>query len=113
ALAREKDKASKERLETLRRELADQREKRSALQAQWDSERAAIAGVRKLREELERARLEVEAAERAYDLNKAAELRHGRIPELEAQVRAAEESISGVAAGAGPCLLREEVTEQE
>ncbi|GMU66397.1 MAG: chaperone protein ClpB [Acidobacteriota bacterium] len=113
ALAKEKDKASKERLGALRKELADQRERQRALRGQWDAERAAIAGVRKLREELERARLEVEAAERAYDLNKAAELRHGRIPELEAEVRAAEESISGGGAVAGPRLLREEVTEQE
>jgi ATP-dependent Clp protease ATP-binding subunit ClpB len=113
ALAKEKDKASKERLDALRKELADQRERQRALRGQWDSERAAIAGVRKLREELERARLDVEAAERAYDLNKAAELRHGRIPELEAEVRAAEEAISGGGATAGPRLLREEVTEQE
>ncbi len=112
ALAREKDKASKERLEALRRELADLKHRQLELKSQWEAERMAIGEVRKLREELEKARLEVEAAERAYDLNKAAELRHGRIPELEARVHEAETKISS-GNGATPRLLREEVTEQE
>ncbi len=112
ALAKEKDRASKDRLEALRRELADLKHRQLALRGQWEAERAAIGEVRKLREELEKARLEVEAAERAYDLNKAAELRHGRIPTLEAAVHEAEARISS-GDGATPRLLREEVTEQE
>jgi len=112
ALAKEKDRASKDRLEALRRELADLKHRQLALKGQWEAERAAIGEVRKLREDLEKARLEVESAERAYDLNKAAELRHGRIPDLEAKVREAEARISS-GDGATPRLLREEVTEQE
>ncbi len=123
ALAKEKDKASKERLKELRRELADLKEEQLSLNEQWQAERASIAEVRKLREELEKARTQVEEAERAYDLNRAAELRHGLIPTLETQVREAEAKIAGEAgaapgadgrrAGTGGRLLREEVTEQE
>jgi ATP-dependent Clp protease ATP-binding subunit ClpB len=110
ALAREKDKASQERLNELREELANRRDERHALKAKWEAERAAIARVRELREELEKARAQVEEAERAYDLNRAAELRHGLIPALESGVRAAEERIAGEEEGR---LLREEVTERE
>jgi ATP-dependent Clp protease ATP-binding subunit ClpB len=119
ALAKEKDKASKERLQQLRRELADFKEQQLSLKGQWEAERAAIAEVRELRASLEKAKGQVEEAERAYDLNRAAELRHGLIPSLESKVRAAEASIAGGAGGAsGPApgaarLLREEVTEQE
>jgi ATP-dependent Clp protease ATP-binding subunit ClpB len=123
ALAKEKDKASKARLEELRRELANLKDQLHSLRDQWESERRAIAEVRRLREELEKARQGVETAERAYDLNKAAELRHGLIPSLEGKVREAEAKIAGEAdaapggvggrAPARPRLLREEVTEQE
>ncbi|MGH2587847.1 MAG: AAA family ATPase, partial [Dehalococcoidia bacterium] len=112
ALKNEKDKASKERLKELQVELANARDERLSLKGKWEAEREAIAGVRKLREELERARLQVEEAERAYDLNRAAELRHGMIPSLEEKVRTAEEQIAGGAAGESR-LLREEVTETE
>jgi len=112
ALKKEKDKASKERLEELRQELADSKDELHALKEKWEAERRAIADVRRLREELERARLQVEEAERAYDLNRAAELRHGLIPSLESKVREAEEKIAAGAAGESR-LLREEVTEAE
>jgi ATP-dependent Clp protease ATP-binding subunit ClpB len=117
ALKKEKDKASKDRLQTLRAELADLKEELLHLRGRWENERAAIGSVRRIREELEGARRAVEEAERAYDLNRAAELRHGLIPSLEGKLKEAEASTAG-AAGAAPGsgagrLLREEVTEQE
>jgi len=114
ALKKEKDKASKERLTSLQVELANLKEEQLSLRERWESERRAIADVRRLREELEKARLQVEDAERAYDLNRAAELRHGLIPTLESKVREAETAIAGEAGGGtGERLLREEVTDEE
>jgi ATP-dependent Clp protease ATP-binding subunit ClpB len=128
ALKKEKDKASQERLETLRRELADLKTQADAMRAQWQAEKQAIAGVRALREQIEQVRREIEAAERKYDLNRAAELKHGKLPELEKKLRAGEAALSGAggsgvpkAADAGGSgapkggkrLLREEVTEAE
>ncbi|HVR07875.1 MAG TPA: Clp protease N-terminal domain-containing protein, partial [Thermoanaerobaculia bacterium] len=112
ALKKEKDKASRERLEDLRRELADRREQASAMRAQWEAEKQAIQKVRALREQIEKVRQEVEEAERQYDLNRAAELRHGRLPELERQLREQDARISAKQGG-GRTLLREEVTEEE
>jgi ATP-dependent Clp protease ATP-binding subunit ClpB len=112
ALKKEKDKASKERLEDLRRELADLREKASAMRAQWETERQAIQQVRTLREQIEKLRQEIEEAERQYDLNRAAELRHGRLPELERQLREQDARIASKQSS-GRQLLREEVTEEE
>jgi ATP-dependent Clp protease ATP-binding subunit ClpB len=112
ALKKEKDKASKERLLDLRRELADLREKASAMRAQWETEKQAIQQVRALREQTERLRQDIEEAERQYDLNRAAELRHGRLPELERQLREQDARIAGKQGG-GRKLLREEVTDQE
>jgi ATP-dependent Clp protease ATP-binding subunit ClpB len=111
ALSKETDAASKERLETLRRELADLRGKADAMTAQWEGERAAIRKVQALREELEQVRREIEEAERAYDLNRAAELRHGRLPELERRLEAEEARLTEKQNG--DRLLREEVTEEE
>jgi ATP-dependent Clp protease ATP-binding subunit ClpB len=111
ALKKEKDKASKERLEALRRELADLRAQADAMTAQWEAERQAIHKLQALREELEQLRREIEEAERNYDLNRAAELRHGRLPELERRLRAEEERLNEKQGGTR--LLREEVTEDE
>ena len=111
ALKKEKDKASKERLETLRKELADLRAHADAMRAQWESERQAIRKLQSLREELEQLRREIEDAERRYDLNRAAELRHGKLPELERRLRAEEERLQSKQDGTR--LLREEVTEDE
>jgi ATP-dependent Clp protease ATP-binding subunit ClpB len=111
ALKKEKDEASKKRLETLRKELSELHSQADAMTAQWEAERAAIRKLQALREELEQVRREVEAAERAYDLNRAAELRHGRLPELERRLKA-EEARLGDKQGATR-LLREEVTEDE
>jgi ATP-dependent Clp protease ATP-binding subunit ClpB len=109
ALKKEKDKASKERLESLRQELADLRDKSKSMRAQWETEKAALQEVRKLREDLEQRRLELERAERDYDLGKSAELKHGVIPTLEAKLREKEVAL----AAEGDRLLREAVDEDE
>jgi ATP-dependent Clp protease ATP-binding subunit ClpB len=111
ALSKETDRASQERLEHLRKELADLKEQAETMRAQWDAEKQAIASVRALREEIEQVRREIEQAERAYDLNRAAELRHGKLPELERRRQTAEERLT--ASHEGHRLLREEVTEDE
>jgi ATP-dependent Clp protease ATP-binding subunit ClpB len=111
ALAKEEDSASRSRLEELRRELADLRAEADAMQAQWEAERHALRKVQTLRQEIEQVKQEAEQAERDYDLNRAAELRHGRLPELERQLRSAEERLASKQGGRR--LLREVVTEEE
>ena len=111
ALAKEDDQVSKERLENLRKELADLRAEADAMRAQWEAERAALRRVQALRQEMEQVRQEAELAERDYDLNRAAEFRHGKLPELERRLQAQEEQLAtrqGVRR-----LLREVVTEEE
>ena len=106
ALQKESDEASKERLTDLRQELADQREKLGELKARWSNEKAEIDKVQAAKEELEHLRNESEIAEREGDYAKVSELRYGRIPELEQQVKDAEE-----AAGASSrTMLTEEVS---
>ncbi|MCC5024715.1 MAG: hypothetical protein J6386_18830 [Candidatus Synoicihabitans palmerolidicus] len=90
ALKLEKDNASKLRLKALQSELGDPRSQGTALRGKWDKEKAAIDRVRKVREDLEALRVEMAQAERAYDLNKLAELRHGRLPHLEAELKRLE-----------------------
>jgi len=111
ALAKESDSASKKRLEELRRELADLRAEADAMRAQWEAERQALRKVQALREEIERVRHEADQAERSYDLNRAAELRHGKLPELERRLQAEEAQLA--AKQGGRRLLREVVTEDE
>ncbi|MGJ8650455.1 MAG: ATP-dependent chaperone ClpB [Opitutaceae bacterium] len=108
ALKNEKDEASKDRLKTLSKELADIREKESALRAKWDSEKAAIDQIRAVREELDATRIEMERAERNYDLNAVAQLRHGKMPELEQRLK----ELEAVDAKEG-ALLKEEVSQEE
>lgn len=104
ALNKETDAASKDRLVKLRQELADERERLGELTARWNNEKAAFDKVREAREELERLRQESEIAERDGDYGKVAELRYGRIPELEKEVEAAE------ANSLHQTMLSEEVT---
>jgi ATP-dependent Clp protease ATP-binding subunit ClpB len=112
ALAKEEeDPASLGRLEVLRKELADLRAEADALRAQWEAERQALRRVQTLREELEQVRQEADQAERHYDLNKAAELRLGRLPDLQRRLAVEEERIA--VHGGGQRLLREVVTEEE
>ena len=110
ALKKEKDKASGERLHDLRRELGDLKNQAGAMRAQWEDEKAAIGQVRELRERIEAVRRQVEEAERQADLNKAAELKYGRLPELERELAEREAALSGEG---GVRLLREEVTGEE
>jgi ATP-dependent Clp protease ATP-binding subunit ClpB len=111
ALVKDEDVASEERLSTLRRELADLRSEADAMRAQWEAERQALHKVQELRQEIEHVRHRAEEAERAYDLNGAAELRHATLPELERRL-AAEEALLGRKHGTRR-LLREVVTEEE
>ncbi|HTV98791.1 MAG TPA: ATP-dependent chaperone ClpB [Streptosporangiaceae bacterium] len=111
ALAKEEDEPSRGRLESLRRELADLRAEADSLRAQWESERQALRRVQTLREEMEQVRQEAEQAERNYDLDKAAELRLGRLPELQRRLEAEEGHLAG--RQGGQRLLREVVTEDE
>jgi ATP-dependent Clp protease ATP-binding subunit ClpB len=111
ALDQETDPASRARLEHLRRELADLRGEVDAKHAQWEAERQAIRKVQELRQELERARQEAEQAERAYDLNRAAQLRYGTVSELERRLAAEEERLANKQGQSR--LLREVVTAEE
>ncbi|MEN0137326.1 MAG: AAA family ATPase, partial [Rhodococcus sp. (in: high G+C Gram-positive bacteria)] len=107
ALQKESDAASKDRLEKLRQELADEREKLNQLTTRWQNEKQAIDSVRGVKEQLETLRGEEERAERDGDLGKAAELRYGRIPQLEKELEQAARD-SGAAAD-GDVMLKEEV----
>jgi ATP-dependent Clp protease ATP-binding subunit ClpB len=111
ALSKETDPASIARLDQLRRELADLRADLDAKHAQWESERQGIRKVQELRAQLEQVRHEAEEAERNYDLNRAAELRYGRLAELERRLEAEEEQLA--AKQNSHRLLREVVTEDE
>ena len=112
ALKKEKDAASKARLESLLRELADQKSEADAMGAQWEQEKTEISQLRQLRQQIETVRHEIEAAEGRADLNQAAELKYGTLPELEKQL-AGRESPTEVGAVGDSRLLREEVTEEE
>ncbi|TYS65688.1 ATP-dependent chaperone ClpB [Sutcliffiella horikoshii] len=111
ALKKEKDQASMERLTQLQQELANLKEKASAMKAQWQLEKDDIQLVRVKREELEKLKRDLETAENNYDLNKAAELRHGKIPSLEKELMQLEEKARQKKESNQ--LLREEVTEEE
>ena len=110
ALKKEEDKLSRERLETVTKELAQLREQFNSMKAQWDNEKAAITKVQKLREEIEQVGGEIERAEREYDLNKAAELKYGKLPQLKAELEK-EEKLAEEAQQSN--LLRDKVTEEE
>ncbi|MET0711687.1 MAG: ATP-dependent chaperone ClpB [Jiangellaceae bacterium] len=111
ALAEETDPASRRRLEELRKELADLKAEADAMRAQWEAERQALREVQALRQEIEQVRLDSERAEREYDLNRAASLRHGKLPELERRLVAGEERLQTKQGGRR--LLREIVTADE
>jgi len=110
ALTKEKDAASLERLETLRAEMAQVSEKLSGLKAAWQNEKDVITTVQQLKAELDEARGEEERATRDGDLTRAAELRYGRIPQLEASIDEADEKMRSQQETA---MLKEEVTEEE
>ena len=109
ALKKEDDRLSKERLEELQKELAEMREDFKARKARWENEKASVEKVSKLREEIESVNSEIQIAQRNYDLNKAAELQYGRMPELKKQLEEEEERV----AKEDRSMVRESVTEDE
>ncbi|MDX6681390.1 MAG: ATP-dependent Clp protease ATP-binding subunit ClpB [Solirubrobacteraceae bacterium] len=109
SLAKEKDAASKERRRALERELADLRERSGAMKAQWQTEKAKITAISELKERLETAHRDAERAEREADLQRAAELRYGEIPQLERELAEAEQQSDD----ADPGFLKEEVTAED
>ncbi len=110
ALKKENDEISKQRLSNIQKEIAELKTKFNEMKAKWENEREAIVKVQKLREEIEKINAEIERAERAYELNKAAELKYGKLPELQKQLKI-EEEISEK--GKEDSLLRNKVTEDE
>ena len=110
ALKNEEDELSKGRLAELRRELAEQRDRFNAMKAQWENEKNAITRVQQLREQIEKLNAEIERAEQEYDLEKAARLKYGELPEAKRQL-AEEERIAQNAKQSN--LLRDKVTEEE
>ncbi|PID17739.1 ATP-dependent chaperone ClpB [Sporosarcina sp. P35] len=110
ALRKEKDSMSQSRLKTLREELQELKDSSKEMREQWDEEKAALKKVQSKREELDRYRRELEEAQSRFDLNKAAELQYGKIPELEKELKALESPLEG---SQDLRLLREEVTEEE
>ena len=109
ALKKEDDHLSQERLENLQKELSELREKFSGQKAQWDNEKHAVEKVSQLREELESLRNEIKIAQQNYDLEKAAELQYGKLPQLEKQLEQEEELIKNK----DMSLVHESVTEEE
>ncbi|MDQ3657781.1 MAG: ATP-dependent chaperone ClpB, partial [Chloroflexota bacterium] len=107
ALRNEKDEPSQRRLTALEQDLANFKEERDALRSKWDQERQAILAISELRDEIDRTRVEMEQAQRAYDYNKAAELQYGKLKELDAQVIVEESALSRLQASGK--LLKEEV----
>jgi ATP-dependent Clp protease ATP-binding subunit ClpB len=109
ALKKEKDEPSRERLEELRAELANARESYAAMRSRWEVEKESIEATRRLRKQIEQVRQEMEAAERLYDLNKVAQLRHGTLPDLERRLKDADSA----ARLKEHHLFKEEVTDEE
>ncbi len=110
ALSKEKDEISKERLADIQKEKSELKTKFDAMKAKWENEKQAISKVQKLREDIERVNGEIEQAERNYELNKAAELKYGKLPELQKQLEE-EEALAEKSKEEG--LLRNKVTEEE
>ncbi len=112
ALKKEKDEASRERLATLEKEIANQKASRDALKAQWVNEKKSIEEIQKLREVIEMVRHDIETAQRKNDLSRVAELKYGKLPQLEKQLKEAE-ARAAKSAKSGSRLLQEEVTADE
>ena len=109
ALKKEEDELSRARLAELQKELAERREECSAMTARWENEKNALNRVQQLREELEELNRQIEAAEQEYDLEKAAELKYGRLPDLQNRIREAEQA----AQAKEESILRDRVTDEE
>ncbi len=112
ALQKEKDKASRDRLKALERDLAELREQSAGMKAQWQQEKETLGAVGKIKQQIEQARTDAERATRAGDLQKAAEITYGQIPQLERQMRDAEQKLASKQGG-GARFLKEEVTAED
>ncbi len=112
ALRKETDAASRDRLSKLEKELADSKEQSDALKAKWQAEKDAVQKVRTVRETIEQLKVELERAERASDLNRAAELKYGKLPELQKQLTVLEQTAAADQTS-GNRLVKEEVGEQD
>lgn len=112
SLQKESDPASRERLERLEKELADLKEDQRTLSSQWQSEKDIITKIQSIKEEIDRVNLEIQQTERNYDLNRAAELKYGKLTDLHRQLQAVETELSQTQK-TGKSLLREEVTEAD
>ncbi len=111
ALKKETDAVSKERLQLLEKELANLREETDALKARWEAEKEGVSRIRKIREAIDTTKMAIEQAEVQYDLNKLAELKYGKLADLEKELAAAEAEIHQPSQG--PTLLKEEVDEED
>ncbi|WP_144550832.1 ATP-dependent chaperone ClpB [Peribacillus simplex] len=111
ALKNEEDSQSKARLEVLQKELSELQDQANSMKSKWQMEKSALQKVQDKREELEKLRHELEQAENDYDLNRAAELRHGRIPQLQKELETMEDELEKEKQESR--LLRQEVTEEE
>jgi ATP-dependent Clp protease ATP-binding subunit ClpB len=113
ALKKETDQLSQEHLREIQKELADMRAQFKEMKAKWENEKSAISTVRKLREEIEDVNAQIEKAQREYDLNKAAELKYGRLPELQKKLAEEEKLAEESQKSGGTRLLRDKVTDEE
>lgn len=111
ALKKETDRLAEEHLKEVQKELSEMREQFNEMKAKWENEKSAISKVQKLREEIEQVNADIDKAERTYDLNKAAELKYGRLPSLQKQLE--EEERIAEQAYTENTLLRDKVTEEE
>ncbi|NLN98611.1 MAG: ATP-dependent chaperone ClpB [Eubacteriaceae bacterium] len=111
ALKKEDDKLSQERLERLQKELADYRERFDEMKVQWDTEKSAVEDLKGIKTQIDEVRNAIDKAEREYDLNKAAELKYGKLPELQKEMQILEEKAEGKSSD--DALIREKVTEDE
>src|SRR3974377_2023952 len=111
ALKKEKDEASRDRLRKLEKDLANLKEKSTTLKAQWQNEKAAINAVSIINSQIEQAKLELEQAQRRNDLNLAAQIQYGRLPDLQKKLAGAEKVLREKPAGQR--LLHQEVTEED
>jgi ATP-dependent Clp protease ATP-binding subunit ClpB len=109
ALKRETDKLSKEHLERTQKEIAGLREEFNSMKAKWENEKTGILSIQKIKEEIEKVNAEIEKAEREYNLNKLAELKYGKLPELQARLKEVEEK----SINEKNTLLRDRVTDEE
>ena len=112
SLQKESDSASMDRLDRLEKELANLKEQQSSLNAQWQAEKGVIDRIQSIKEEIDRVNIEIQQAERDYDLNRAAELKYGKLTELQRQLETVEAQLSDTQTS-GKTLLREEVTEAD